>query len=307
MPIMINPRRRRKRRKARRVAKRRKSRGRIRRRRTRRNPADISAFGAASRRRAKRRQVRHVAKRRKKTKKTRGFEMPRKRGRKSRRKTLPLYAQFRRRRKFHAKKNPKRRRRHFIRVGRRGRIPVRRTKYKAIIRANPYRNILNNSLFFGLGLLGNTIVSNLLGKVLGGVAPFLKGGFVPSAAVSVLAYLLLGKQQPMIVSGSVVATAFEGLKFVLPQGIKDMIGLGQLTYEEPLALPYDGTEEYMQGIPAYNIEGFAPADEISGFAPDVATMQGDVQVGASTPDTSLDEAEFGIGDALVESVYGDNA
>lgn len=300
MPVMINPRR-----KKRKKVKRRKTT-----RKRKRNPFDASQFGRTKKRKkatkkrktTKRRKVtkrRKITKRRKVTKTPkRRKPMAKKRKRRKARKTLPLYVQFRKKGK--RKANPKRRKRrkrrnpktYTLGSRRKSGKRVRRGKYKAYVtaRANPAKRILNDALMFGVGMLGNTFLSGILSRNLGGQIGFLSNGVVPSAAITVLSYLLFGKKQPKIIAGSVVATAFEVVKLVLPVDIKEMVGLGGFTQ----VLPGQEVYEALPGVGGFADEGMHGfASPYSGIA-GVEEYMGDVEQypGGTDAETTLQDEEF---------------
>lgn len=290
MPVMINPRRKKRRKVKRKVVRRktkRKTRSKTKRRK--RNlifTASGKPWKSTSKRRRKtkrksikRRKGGKVAKKRKK-----------RRGRRRVPKTLPVFVAKPRRRK---RKNPstKRRKRRTIYAHiTKGRLPIRRYRRRAVIstRRNPKPlKLMEQAGMVLIGMLGNTIVSGFIGTQLGYTIPFLQNKIISSGAISALAALLLGKKQPLIVLGSVAATGLEVAKFILPEDIKAMVGLGQivLPYEEQylLAGPEGDYENELEDIPASEIEGFAPyspdiadipASEIEGFAPNAADVEG---------------------------------
>lgn len=281
MAILINPRKRKKRTTKKRIIKKR----RVVKRKVKRNPfLDPKRFGKSSRGKGKKRTKEASMPRKRRRKKTVKKTVRRRKAKVSRRRkrTLPVFASFKRRRKrrnptpkyYVGAKTTKRRGRRRART----QIAVRRYKRRAVM--NVYRNpdigtTFKRALMFGVGLVGNKVVSNLLSNVLGGTVPFLQGQIgklVSSGAVSALAWFLLGKKQPEIVTGSALATMLEGVKLVLPQSIKDMLGLGYLADDElyPYNQAFQGIPySEVQGIPESEVEGFAPDYEsISGFAPD---------------------------------------
>jgi len=303
MPVMINPRKKRKK------AKRRSTKRRISRKR-KRNPVSVSAFGTAKRR--KKAGSRKTTKRRKKAKATtkrkkrkvvrkvtktpkrrKTMAKRKKRGRRKTRRTIPLYAQFRKKRRRSKKANPTKKRRRRYRIkSRRGKIAVRRGKRRAYVSVNPKRaakNVLNQALYFGIGMLGNTFLSNLISSNLGGTVGFLQNGLVPSALITGLSWFLFGKKNTQIVAGSVVATAFEAIKLVLPADIKEMVGLGQIPVF-PGQQVYGSLPSPVQGFQSPYLGGFTSEGSLGG----VEEYMGDVEQypGGTTFDTTLQDEEY---------------